>query len=171
VAKLNLGRIAKRAAEQKRVGEAAPANPAPSAAVQKLPEGGDELSKLRGILFGKALEEHELTLARIENRMAVHTAEVQKDLDALARRLEGRIAELGERADREQGELKAQLQTRSEELRRKVVERCEHTRDHVNRGLVEIRTTKLDRTRLTGLLRDVGTRIDADAEPAGGEAR
>ena len=170
MAKLNLGRMAKRAADQKRAAEEAP-TPAPTAAVQQLPENGDELSKLRGILFGKALEEHELTLARIENRMAVHTAEVQKELDALARRLEGRIAELGERTDREQGELREQLEASSDELRRKVVERCEQTRDHVNRGLVEIRTTKLDRTRLTGLLRDVGDRIEADAGPVGGEIR
>ena len=169
MAKLNLGRIAKRAAEQKRAVEDAPGVAAPTAAAQKLPEDTDELSRLRGILFGKALEQHEITLARIENRMAVHTAEVQKELDSLARRLEGRIAELGERTDREQGELRDQLQSRSEELRRKVVERCEHTRDHVNRGLVEIRTSKLDRARLTGLLREIGTRVEADAEPVGGE--
>jgi hypothetical protein len=168
---LNLGRIAKRAGEKQRTAEDSPGVAAPTAAVSKLPEDTDELSRLRGILFGKALEEHEITLARIENRMAIHTAEVQKELDSLARRLEGRIAELSERNDREQGELRGQLQSRSEELRRKVVERCEHTRDHVNRGLVEIRTSKLDRARLTGLLGEIATRVEADAEPAGGEIR
>ncbi len=171
MAKLNLGRMSKRAEQKRSAEKAEETAAAPIPAAKPAAEDTDELSRLRGILFGKALEEQEITLARIENRMAVHTAEVQKELDSLARRLEGRIAELGERTEREQTELRDQLQSRSEELRRKVVERCEQTRDHVNRGLVEIRTSKLDRTRLTGLLRDVGSRIDADAEPAAGEAR
>lgn len=167
--KLNLGR---KRADQKRTPEPveATAEPTPELGTATTPNS-DELSRLRGILFGKALEEQEITLARIENRMAVHTAEVQKELESMARRLEGRIAELGERADREHKDLREQVKTNSEELRRKVVERCEQTRDHVNRGLVDLRTTKLDRTRLTGLLRDIGTRIDADAEPATGAAR
>ncbi|MEM7410051.1 MAG: hypothetical protein AAF430_07455 [Myxococcota bacterium] len=159
MAKLNLKKISKKSAE-------APEAPATETeATETTPAStaeADELSRLRGILFGSAINEQEQALARIENRMAAHAAEVRGEIDALGRRLENRISELGARANQDQNSVREQLLGQSELLKNSVQERSDQTLLLVNRGIEELREHKIDRTKLSEFLLDLGSRLEGE---------
>ena len=165
MAKLNLNKITKKSPEvapEKSTAETVTETPTTTSET-------DELARLRGILFGSTMNEQEQALARIENRMAAHAAEVRTELDALGRRLENRIAELGARANQDQNSVREQLMGQSELLKNSIQERSDQTLLLVNRGLEELRDNKIDRTKLSEFLLDLGSRLEGEQSDVANE--
>ncbi len=60
----------------------------------------NELSRLRGIIFGTLEHDQQELLARLETRIAAQAEKTREELEALVARLENRIAELDSRSTR-----------------------------------------------------------------------
>jgi hypothetical protein len=145
---------------------AANAMPTPNGAPPQNGGTNADLGQLREILFGAALKESEQEVARVETRVAMESARVRSEFGDFGRRLEERITEIDARSSKSLSDLREQLLAQSNLLSDAIQERNEQVILHVNKGLQELKQSKIDRTAFSNLLFTLGATLAKEAEAA-----
>ncbi len=129
----------------------------------------NELSRLRGIIFGTLEHDQQELLARLETRIAAQAEKTREELEALVTRLENRIAELDSRSTRDQADLRVQMRSHRDLLSEAIEERGAQVSQLVNKDLLELRQSKVDREHFSTFLSGLAAHLehgDVPVDPA-----
>lgn len=146
MAKIKMSEVAKHEATPAPAEKSAPAAEAKPAAT------GSDLTRLREIVLGPWSSQFETAVDRLEARIATAVERTRSELSELERRLEARAVQLEGASRESQHQLGDQLQSQSKLLQDSIRERADQLRELAERGLYELRETKLDRDALSGFL-------------------
>jgi len=163
MAKINLSRISARVTP-KAEAPASEAKPVPNGAAGAADK--HEIGALRDILFGTLLKENEEEMARVETRVAMEASKIRSEFGEFGRRLEDRIAEIDARTSKGLNELREQILSQSNLLNDAIQERNEQVALHVNKGMQDLRASKIDRATFSSLLFKLATHLNQEGKAA-----
>jgi len=152
MAKIDLSKISRRISSKPEVSAASGAAATPGAE--------DGLERLREILFGSLLEKYAQQAARIETRVAMEASKIRTEVGELTRRFESRITQIDKRSLQTQGDLREQILTQSNLLNDTIKERSEKTLQMIDKGLQELRDTKIERSQFSNFLASLTSHLD-----------
>lgn len=158
MAKIDLSKISRKISSK----------PEPQAASKPAaPAAEDGLERLRAILFGSLREKYAQQAARIETRVAMEASKIRSEVGELTRRLESRIDQIDSRSARTQSDLREQILSQSNLLNETIKERGEKMLQVIDRGLQELRDTKIERSQFSNFLAGLTSHLDQQsAQPS-----
>jgi hypothetical protein len=99
--------------------------------------------------------------AEQRDRKAGHD-DLSDRVSAVGRSIDGRIAEVEDKAERRQSALREQILSHSNLLSDTIQQRNDELSKRLAEGLAELRSAKADRDALAGVLIEIGTRLRSD---------